>query len=400
MKRIKKEHLERLPVNENNITEVETWLQHMAARGYFLDETVGKWWYFKKREPKAVRYRLEIMEEKDGWFPPEKREDYENSGWQYVTAHGDRYHIFMSEEPQAEELHTDPIVRSIQISKYEKRMRRNFAMPFVLVLNYYFCIRRFLLEGWRNPVLWTVSSDMPLFLMMTVISVYVIVRSIRDVQTVRRLRKTLEQGEDVLPEEKEERHYSAAAGYAILGVFVLTAFFFLRSLGEGGPIEQQLGYGEKFPALQFLEEGEIRPVVDEESEEPGLFGGSSGTVYHYKNLLLKEHLTVEQEARILPHGAEADEEGSTARLYAEVYETRFAFLAPHISRELKANCPDLTFYSLPQEEFEEYYLAVKDTSEGKEQTLIARRGTCVWMLRYRGQEDLAEKAETLRTALE
>lgn len=36
----------------------------MAFKGFFLTETVGSWWYFEKREPARVLYRLAPIDER------------------------------------------------------------------------------------------------------------------------------------------------------------------------------------------------------------------------------------------------------------------------------------------------------------------------------------------------
>ena len=59
-----KEKLAKLPVNEHKIFDVELWLEQMALKGFFLTETVGSWWYFEKREPARVLYRLAPIDER------------------------------------------------------------------------------------------------------------------------------------------------------------------------------------------------------------------------------------------------------------------------------------------------------------------------------------------------
>ena len=71
---MKQECTARLPVSEEQILDIEIWLEQMALQGWFFTEPVGKWWYFSKGEPARVRYRLDMITEKDGCLDEKKRE--------------------------------------------------------------------------------------------------------------------------------------------------------------------------------------------------------------------------------------------------------------------------------------------------------------------------------------
>ena len=43
---MKQECTARLPVSEEQILDIEIWLEQMALQGWFFTEPVGKWWYF------------------------------------------------------------------------------------------------------------------------------------------------------------------------------------------------------------------------------------------------------------------------------------------------------------------------------------------------------------------
>ena len=43
-------------------------------------------------------------------------------GWKYVASHKDWYHIYLAQSGTAEELHTDPFVKSMLFQKYQKSL--------------------------------------------------------------------------------------------------------------------------------------------------------------------------------------------------------------------------------------------------------------------------------------
>ncbi|MCB6608307.1 DUF2812 domain-containing protein [[Clostridium] symbiosum] len=115
------------PVSTFDIKEIENWLEEMAAEGWFLKEAGPYAWLFEAGEPENVRYRIDPATEKKGKLDEEKRLDYEAMGWRYAATHRDFYHIFMSDDPEAEELHTDEMVESFSARMLEKRLRNELV---------------------------------------------------------------------------------------------------------------------------------------------------------------------------------------------------------------------------------------------------------------------------------
>ena len=60
------------------------WSRWLYRDGF--TEPVGKWWYFSKGEPARVRYRLDMITEKDGCLDEKKRECCEAEGWHLQPA--------------------------------------------------------------------------------------------------------------------------------------------------------------------------------------------------------------------------------------------------------------------------------------------------------------------------
>lgn len=372
---MKQEHLEKLPVDENDFTAVEAWLEQMAGRGYFLDETAWSWWYFKECDPGKMRYRLDAVTEADGKPDFQKLEDYEAAGWFYVTTHGGLYHIFKAEDQATEELHTDPIVKDMRLEDYEKRIKNNVITAIVALSSYFFLLSKTLRRNMGYPAMFTVNSEFPMYIFFSILVIIVFVRRYRSFRTFHRMRSELRMGKNVLPSPAgpEKRKYERAISYGeVLLVFLCVVSMF-RSCGGGGPVEQQLRYGDVFPALEFLEDEAVKPVD----------GDETGDVFYYSSPFLKEHYEVTERGKA---------GGKIAELEAEFFDVRLTALAAKLNEELKEMAkkeyPGAVYEAIPVEGFDEYLVAEQDGG----QLLHARIGTKILRLSYRGGEDLSSKA--------
>ena len=95
-----------LAVFPYDIPAVQAWLEDQAAKGEFLSEyTILP--VFVRGEPKAVRYRLEPMIQKEKAPDQHRRELYEELGWQYVCTIRQSFHIWRCDDPETPELFTE-----------------------------------------------------------------------------------------------------------------------------------------------------------------------------------------------------------------------------------------------------------------------------------------------------
>ena len=114
------------------VEDVAAWqarLEDQAAKGWFY---VPSWILFRlasfeRGTPKAVRYRLEPAAKKEACPDWERRETYRALGWAYVDTIGKTMHLWRCDDPNAQELHTDPetearaydrLCRQEKISRY------------------------------------------------------------------------------------------------------------------------------------------------------------------------------------------------------------------------------------------------------------------------------------------
>ena len=98
----------------------EGWLEEMARKG-LLFERMSYWGVvFRRGEPAAIRYRLEPA----GRLWTRESKDYcRELGWNYLGQAGQHFELYANPDPEAPELHTDPVVQSYALDLLGKRLR-------------------------------------------------------------------------------------------------------------------------------------------------------------------------------------------------------------------------------------------------------------------------------------
>lgn len=359
------ERVVRLPVNENRILDVEIWLEQMALKGYFLRDTAGKWWYFDRGEPKRVRYRMEMMSARTIELDAERREEYEAAGWHYVTPCKTAYHIFMADDPETVELHTDPQVFGLSMKQYESELKTTVIAAVLILLSCLYMYRRTYLTDWISWPAITLAGENGFFsIVCLALLITGIIRAAVNYRSFRALRRRIEEGGSVVPTEEQvkRKRFRLWIPYLYLAGLILFAVLFFQSCGSGGPVEQQLRYGDVFPALEFIEDGTVL-----QGEE---YNG--GDIIWYENPLLKERYQVNQTALVEGQDGEKEE----AELRTEFYNARLEALSVRLEEELKRReenrltVGERAFQRGEMEGFDAWYSA----KEGGVQKLLARRG--------------------------
>lgn len=111
-------------VDGMDLDHIEGWLESMAARGLHYDHSDAFLFHFRQGEPAAVRYRLEPRGTLDC---PEGMEHCRTLGWELTGYMGKGFSLFRTWEPDAPELHTDPVVRAGQAGKAGSVVRHPHA---------------------------------------------------------------------------------------------------------------------------------------------------------------------------------------------------------------------------------------------------------------------------------
>lgn len=95
------------PFGSGDIPAVQRWLEDMAEKGLLFKECGLLFAKFTKGEPKKMRYRLDFCDVVACDIPDEKKELYEQSGWQVVGDYNSDLVVVCTDEPDAPEIYTD-----------------------------------------------------------------------------------------------------------------------------------------------------------------------------------------------------------------------------------------------------------------------------------------------------
>ena len=124
-----------IPYQLYDMAGLQQWFEEMSAKGFLLDSFGIRTGIFRVGEPApGVRYRLEPQTYWDQSLDYDKNEAYAKMGWEYVDFIGHYYYIYRAEDPETEELHTDPMTQSYVFDRYLKRYLRAFFAFLVLAL--------------------------------------------------------------------------------------------------------------------------------------------------------------------------------------------------------------------------------------------------------------------------
>lgn len=184
-----------LPVGLNDIPALEHWFEEMAAKGLHLEDCLQWIAYFKPGSPAKVRYRLEPID-KFQVSPKPKQEQidlYEESGWHYVNTVWRCYYAFVADDPSAPELHTDPKIQSLTLTKLIHRTSattlRFFCCSFLPAVFYLFSLSVF-------PVFWAAALYLrpTLFVLSVLLAPVPFFMLLHRLLGLRRAQKQLQQG--------------------------------------------------------------------------------------------------------------------------------------------------------------------------------------------------------------
>ena len=119
------------PVSPYDIQGLESWLQDMAREGLYLTKYRNSFCTFTRKAPGAVRYRVEYCkpDRRGPVSPPQALIDlYQDFGWTYVCpAAGASMSIFFTDDPQAEEPHTDPPLQGELVDQMARSQRKSLS---------------------------------------------------------------------------------------------------------------------------------------------------------------------------------------------------------------------------------------------------------------------------------
>ena len=141
------------PCPDYDIEGWQAWLEDMAKEGYRPDSFGTIFAYFKKSEPKSIRYRLQPRP-KQKTPAPEELALAEEYGWKYLGNHR-CFAVFSTEDANTRELDTDPQVQAMTM----QQLFRTYMTGYLIGVLYWVVIIGFIL--W-NGFLYQFSR-LPLF---------------------------------------------------------------------------------------------------------------------------------------------------------------------------------------------------------------------------------------------
>ena len=244
-------------VDGMNLDHIEGWLESMAARGLHYDHSDAFLFHFRRGEPAAVRYRLEPRGTLDC---PEGMEHCRTLGWELTGYMGKGFSLFRTWEPDAPELHTDPVVRGYGLDKLA-RLVRWFATPMLICALVILALPLWLLLAWDEPVLSLVTGsgdNLFLCILSEWIAIYM---SFRSFSSFFALRRRLRAGKE--PRRSGWRCSARINAACLAGSFILVALSFaVLAAGRGMRWEGETAtVNRPFPDFA-LEELEGRPRLE------------------------------------------------------------------------------------------------------------------------------------------
>lgn len=109
----------------------EGWLEAMAQKGLFFERPWALGIVFRRGEPAHVRYRLDPA---GNLWNRENRDYCRTLGWEYTGSLVQYFDLYVNFDPEAPELHTDPVVQSYTLEQVAKRAKRTCILLTTLTL--------------------------------------------------------------------------------------------------------------------------------------------------------------------------------------------------------------------------------------------------------------------------
>ena len=322
-----------------DIPAMESWLEDMAAKGLHLAPD-GFFWgavTFEEGPPAKVRYRLEATATQKGLFSNEYEPDddavqlHRQMGWTY-RARRDQFHIYVSSDPNAPELNTDPQVQALSIAALSKYLRSSLRSALLLFAIY--AVFRF------GDILLTTAVTMGSGLvgLLVLLLLWDLLRRIRELVVLSRYKKHLENGEP-LPHRSGYGWRYPAFSLARKVLWVVLFVSFLAVAGQGITEENYVPLDDQ--SLPFATVGDLYPG----SEVKRMNGILDSEFYRWSDLLAPENYDFSEYAEVTLDGKTFD-----CYLSITYHRTRWEWTARQLAKELVsqsgANVADQTLAKL------------------------------------------------------
>ena len=368
----------------------EGWLETMARKGLFFERTWALGIVFRRGEPACVRYRLDPA----GSLWNRQDQNYCKSlGWEFVCQVGRYFDLYVNQDSEAPELHTDPVVQSYALEQVANRAKRTCILltALTLVMLAAVLLPFFLFS---TPILtWLVESPTSGNLLVILLDLLSTAMTVQAYRSFFRLRKRLEEGQ---PPRRDGSWKSAVRWQQVLnwtGLALAVVYATVLIVTTSRSWEGQLdGLSKPVPTLSLAELEHnlaLEPLVDgrwADGQDRNNYVSFTCTPVAPEQYEIVQKLT--------------DGRDYEPRLTTRWYRLSLPFLASPLLDELVYQYTrynyapgeyDVEEISLPG--FDRAVLATDSQWPG--QRLFLQKGNVVVYLSYSGNQDLTCRPELL-----
>ncbi len=182
------------PADPYDCIALETWLEDMARKGFYLKKFRPLFCTFERGEPVELRYRAEPWRRHwDEDLPRDMLELYADCGWEYVGEISRDLLIFSARDPDAPEPHSDPELQRGQWERVRKSLLRGaLGIAVVLLLVLAGTVYSLWREG--RPILDLVTSNTPLLLVLLFFYAFQAAGLLRQERQLAKITQQLQEG--------------------------------------------------------------------------------------------------------------------------------------------------------------------------------------------------------------
>ena len=381
-----------IPISQYDIVGMETWLENMAKKGFFLYDLGYFFARFTKDEPKFARYRVEPAGE-DAEYPSLMLTDLcKENGWCFVSPYKKLFHVFVTDDYNAPELHTDPVMQSATLKKLHRQMLIFSIIYMAIIALFIYQLIHMLSNGsWvQNLLLDSNATRLLLIALYPLSGIYFILSTI----SIAKLRRHLRAGQ---PSGHLKNRRSVILKILAIAMICTSVLIFLNTLADNNFYNFQ-------PLSDAPNDMPIISLADIDSTQYTDYTGGYYISTH--SLLVPKQYTVSQNVR------SDDSAYSETVLHTEYYKAVLPGLAESIYKEkIKENFKryniTTTEYEMSAYEtlatplFDEaVYALIKNSQystnlDESAQYIIAYRDKTVISVRYVGDEYLPDYLELI-----
>ncbi|MBM6884938.1 DUF2812 domain-containing protein [Pseudoflavonifractor phocaeensis] len=373
-----------------DIDHFEGWLEAMAQKGLFFERPWALGIVFRRGEPASVRYRLDPA---GNLWSRENRDYCRTLGWEYTGSLVQYFDLYVNFDPEAPELHTDPVVQSYALEQVAKRAKRTCILltALTLVMLAALLLPFFLLS---TPILtWLVESPASGNLPVILLDLLSTAMTVQAYRSFFRLRRRLEEGQPPCWDGswRSAVHFQRVLTWIVLFLTVLYAAVLAVTTSRSW--EGQLdGLSKPIPTLSLAE------LEDDPALEPLVDG--RWTDGQDRNNYVSFACTLVAPAQYEIVQKLTDGRDYEPRLTTRWYRLSLPFLASPLLDELVYQHTQ-HYYSPDDYDVEELTLSGFDRvvlatdTHWPGQRLFLQKGNVVVYLSYSGNQDLTRRPELL-----